>query len=1190
LIHPLSNLDPYRQLFFTDNWTGKMSLNIYLLGQFKLLGDDQPIDLPSRPAQSLLAHLVLNAGVTQRREKLASLLWPEATESNARGYLRQALWRIRKSLESGSLTSEDYLHISDISVSFNDQSNFWLDTDRLLDMPVSQSVDELVQVVNLYRGELLPGFYDEWVLLERDRLQAAYHQKMNLLLDCLIQAGKWDEALQWSEQWIRLGYAPEPAFRALMHAHAGLGDQAMVSATYQRCVDSLQRDLDLEPSPETQRLYEQILSGEVEATTPSHLPTTNLTDQRPLFLDDSGPQPIEKPIFVALERELCQLEAFLNPTLAGNGQVVFVIGEAGSGKTALIQEFTQRAQDAHADLIVATGNCNAHTGIGDPYLPFREILELLTGDVEAHWAAGAMTREHAFRLWNTLPQTTKALVETGPDLIDTFIPGRRLVECASVYAPGGSDWLTRLEEHLDKVAPSLVAPGPQQRDIFEQYSRVLQSLARNNPLILVLDDLQWADLGSISLLFHLGRHLAGNRILIVGAYRPEEIAIGRDGERHPLEPVVSELQRIFGEVMVDVDQAESMEFLEAILNSEPNRLGEPFKHMLYQQTRGQPLFTIELLRGMQERGDLVRDQDNNWIEGPALDWETLPARVEAVVAERIRRLDRSLQAALRVASVEGEKFTAEVVAKVQGADEREILRHMSSELDRRHRIIRAQSIQRVDGQLLSSYRFQHILYQKYLYSSLDEVERVHLHEQVGTALEALFGAQDETTAIAPQLARHFQEAKIGEKAIEYLRQAGLRAVRLSAYEEGIKHLTKGLDLLMTLPESTLRDQLELDLQLAIGLAWVGPKAYGIEVKTAYTRARQLCHKLGKTHQLCQVIGQLSVMHFVQADFYQARELGEEALDLAQQLDDPMLIALGHWYLGFVSYFLGNYTTALEHLDHMINFYNPEQHHRPLVFLRGSDSGISALSFEACCLWCLGYPDQALHKSQKVIALARELDHPFSLADGLCFAGCLVNSMCRDWEALRDYADELKRIAFEIGFAGWSEVAVFFCGEAQAMLGQIPQGVAQMREGIAANESVSVRIHLVSMMRTLAEVQAIAGQPGEGLETLVKAMHMEGETWAHHEKTELQRMRGKLLLMHGDDDEAEASLLTAIEAAQEQDAKSWELRASIDLARLWHVQGKTEGAREMLTEIYDWFTEGFDTSDLKQAKALLEEMS
>jgi DNA-binding SARP family transcriptional activator len=225
-----------------------MSLKIHLLGQFKLLAGDQEIELPSRPAQSLFAYLVLNAGVTHRREKLASLIWPEANKNNARSYLRQALWRMRKALENGSLNWSDYLHITDIDVSFNDQSDYWLDADQLLAAAKSDSVDEMIQGLDLYRGELLPGFYEEWVILERERMQSAYHQKTNLLLDNLVQNAQWDEALKWAEQWIRLGYSPEPAFRALMLAYAGLGDQTMVSATYQRCREALDRELGLDLS------------------------------------------------------------------------------------------------------------------------------------------------------------------------------------------------------------------------------------------------------------------------------------------------------------------------------------------------------------------------------------------------------------------------------------------------------------------------------------------------------------------------------------------------------------------------------------------------------------------------------------------------------------------------------------------------------------------------------------------------------------------------------------------------------------------------------------------------------------------------------------------------------------------------------------------------------------------------------
>jgi predicted ATPase len=439
------------------------------------------------------------------------------------------------------------------------------------------------------------------------------------------------------------------------------------------------------------------------------------------------------------------------------------------------------------------------------------------------------------------------------------------------------------------------------------------------------------------------------------------------------------------------------------------------------------------------------------------------------------------------------------------------------------------------------------------------------------------------------LAWHFQEAGITDKAIQYLHQAGVRAVQLSAYQEGLAHLTRALALLMAGPESAQRAQQELTLQLTLGTAWQGATGYGPETEQTYARARELCQQVGKTSKLCQALTNLSIFHYARAEYQRACELAEEVLSLAQQAEDPLLVALGHWLLGFILFCLAEYTTALGHLEQVMSFYSPAQHHRSFVVLHGSDPGPSALAYAACTLWCLGYPDQALSRSQEALALARELDHPFSLADVLCFAGCLFNEIRRDADTLKDHARDLGQISEE-KVPGWAGVGTRSRGEALVMLGQVQEGMADIREGMAAEQSTGVRCYLSGVLGFLAEAQAKAGQPEEGLATLAEALTLVAETDERYFEAELHRVRAELLRMQGNEADAEASLQHAIEVARRQSARSWELRATTGLARLWQRQGKIDEAHRILAEIYGWFTEGFDTPDLQEARELLKELS
>jgi predicted ATPase len=294
-------------------------------------------------------------------------------------------------------------------------------------------------------------------------------------------------------------------------------------------------------------------------------------------------------------------------------------------------------------------------------------------------------------------------------------------------------------------------------------------------------------------------------------------------------------------------------------------------------------------------------------------------------------------------------------------------------------------------------------------------------------------------------------------------------------------------------------------------------------------------------------------------------------------------------MGMVSFYLGDYAAALSHLQQVVSFYDPDQHHRAFVSLRGSDGGLAAVAYSASCLWCLGHLDQAAVQSEQALTLARALGHSWSRADALCYAGCMYHEMRRDPQSLLDLAKELGQVAEE-GVPGWEADSFMRRGEALALLGQLEEGIALMRRGIAARRARSVTLYLSGTLGFLAEAQAKAGRPEEGLATLGEALQIVEETDEHHWEAELYRLRAEILFRMGDEAQAGASLNKALEVARRQNAKSWELRAATNLAHLWVAQGKPDQARQLLAGICSWFTEGLDTPDLTEARTLLQSLS
>ncbi|MCE7981137.1 MAG: helix-turn-helix domain-containing protein [Caldilinea sp. CFX5] len=896
---------------------------------------------------------------------------------------------------------------------------------------------------------------------------------------------------------------------------------------------------------------------------------------------------VEASLFVARKQELAQLETFLNKALIGQGQVAFVVGEAGSGKTALVQEFARRAQEAHSHLVVASGNCNAYSGIGDPYLPFREILALLVGDVEVRSGTGVLSQRYTHRLAELVPHTIQSIMAAGPDLIDVFIASKVLMARANDIALSYAEIVTRLKATLERQTSRRRTTDLQQQGLFVQYMQVLQTISQGWPMLLLLDDLQWADDGSLSLLFHLGRHLQGCRLLVVGIYRPDDVALGRGGGRHPLESVVNELRTTFGQIQIDLAQADKHHFINALLDSQPNRFGNEFRHALWRQTGGNALFTVEMLRDLQEGGDLVQDEQGYWREGLTLDWKTLPARVEGVISERLGRLPAALQTALQVASVEGEVFTAEVVAQIEQVERRELVRRLSGEVSKQHGLVQEQGSQQLGSQRLSIYRFHHILFQKYLYNRLDQVERVYLHEAVGQTLEALHRNQPgEMAAIAGQLAYHFQAAGLVRKAVDYLTLAGEQAVRVVAYLEASRHFSQALTQLAMLPETTERVQRELALLFSLGAVLVARKGLGDpEVAVTYSRIRDLLPKLGQDPQIFPALVTLERFYVVRGEGRLQYEMAVHAWQLAQATQDPKLLVGGHQVMGTALLFIGQFAAARAHLEQSLALYDPKEEY---TFILPDDPGVVAGNFLGLSLWRLGFADQALLRFQEALKLAQGFtNRPYPETIVLCFLA-MLHQWRRDAPAAQQAAEACIELATKHGPASLEEAARAFYGWALAAQGDLAAGIAQMQRGIAVTRMMKFMLNLPSMLALLAETYGKAGQVEEGLSLVAEALEM-GATiyWTH---TELHLLRGTLQLQQIDGEQAaEASFQRAIAIAREQEAKIMELRATVQLARLWRTQGKSLEARQMLAECYGWFSEGFDSVDLREAKSLLDQL-
>jgi predicted ATPase len=460
---------------------------------------------------------------------------------------------------------------------------------------------------------------------------------------------------------------------------------------------------------------------------------------------------------------------------------------------------------------------------------------------------------------------------------------------------------------------------------------------------------------------------------------------------------------------------------------------------------------------------------------------------------------------------------------------------------------------------------------------------------VAEALEDLLA--DRIEEQVDLLAYHWERAEEPERAIHYLQQAGDRAVRLSAYQEAIAHYSRALELLETLPETADRDQQELTLLLGQVAPIIATKSWGApELGHVYDRSWELCQRTGDISQRLRVMEVIRGFYCVRAEHRKALEFSEEIVNLAQRVEDPLQVMLSHLDMAVTHIFLGNLEEAKAHAEQLIAQYGPQQH-GSLVFIYGQDPAVVCLAVAIYALWLLGYPERALQRSREAIALARQLDHPLTLAAfGLQFTGRL-HRWCHEVQPVQDIAEEVTQIGVEKGIAMSQAEGTMDRAWVLSEQGNPEEATTLFRQGLDVWRSTGMEIHLPEFLSVLAEMYAKAGQVDEALSTIAEAISQMEKSDERYWEAEVHRVKGELLQMKGADEaEVEQHFQRAIEVARQRSAKSLELRATMSLCRLWQRQGKVDEARKALAEIFNWFTEGFDTADLKEAKALLEELS
>lgn len=865
---------------------------------------------------------------------------------------------------------------------------------------------------------------------------------------------------------------------------------------------------------------------------------------------------------VGRDEALSRMQVWLERVTRGERQIIFVTGEAGIGKTALVDTFV-RSVAAAPGIRIASGQCLEQYGTSEAFLPVLDAI-------------GRLCRE-------------------SPEVVDTL----------RVHAPM---WLLQMPSLLsasERESLSREMYAASRERMLRAMGEALDALTERELLVLILEDLHWSDYSTLDLISYLATRRQPTRLMLIGTYRPVDLIVSG----HPLKAVKQELfakQQCEELPLQYLSESAVGEYLSSRfpVNRFPAKLAE----LIHQRTEGNPLFMINIVEYLVAEG-LIIESENSWKLTVEIDKVEMgvPDGIKQMIEKQVEHLSTIEQRTLEAASVAGAEFSTLALAAGLREDPT-LIEARCDDLTRRHQFIEDRGVQILpNAEAFTRYGFVHALYQNVLYERVPESKRIQLHRRIGERGEEIYG--ERAREIAGELAMHFERGSKYKEAVRYLQQAADNAIRRFAYREAVGLAQRGLDLIQKLPNNAERIDQELCIQLTLGVPLIATEGYAApEVGNVYLRARELCRQLGPNPNVSEALWGLWTFHTLRSEFDIACEIAEEFLSLAERHSYPGLALRGHWALEIVSMHRGDFVLAKEHYEKALSVYEPERHLED-AFFYAQNPGVAMRCFAACSLWFLGQPEQALVLMQETLAIARELSEPHGLAHALFFAS-ILHQLRREAALTEEHADAAIRVSREHGLAMYQAMATITQGWALSEQEQTEAAIKQMCDGIASLRATGTELMQPHFMSLLAEAFGNARRPAEGLEVIEEAMALIRAKGEQCYLAEAYRIKAELLFMQAKDRSTSRAARTrkavdgraaafsvvedcfnhSIRIAQAQKAKSCELRTLISLWELSQHQSKRDEVRRSLEETYGWFTEGFDTVDLTKARTLLDGLS